>query len=410
MKQLTCVLLMLVSSLTTASWSEDWPGWRGPRGDGSSIEAKVPMTWSATDNVVWKFPFETALNGHSSPVIYNDVVLLTGADKNALKRLLIAVDAKTGKKQWEVAVDESPLEKKHTLNSWASATPATDGKSIYVSFLHEKEMLVAAYDFGGRELWKVRPGIFSSVHGYCSSPVIFEDSVIINGDHDGDAYLVALERATGKTVWKTPRENRTRSYCTPLIRDIDGRTQMMLSGSKSIASFDPRTGQRHWVIDGPTEQFVASLVYHKDLIFVTGGFPDKHIMAIDPRGSGNLTKSDNIKWHRQRNGVSYVPSPVAINGLFFIVADDGIGTCIDCVSGEQKWQKRLGRRFSASLVTADNRVYYLDDDGNCKVLKAAAEYEELADNKLGEATYASMAISNGKLFIRGEHNLYCIGH
>lgn len=407
MNRSTCLLVSLLFCVSTAVQGENWPGWRGPRGDGSSHEQNLPIRWSDVDNVVWKIDLKSS--GHSSPIVWNDIVLVTGADTEAKKRVLSAIDRNSGKELWEIAVDDSPLEKKHTLNSWASSTPATDGQKVFVSFLHEKEMLVAAYDLTGHELWKVRPGVFSSVHGYCSSPILFENLVIINGDHDGDAYLVALEQATGKTVWKTTRENRTRSYCTPLIREIDGRMQMMLSGSKSIASFDPRTGNRHWIIDGPTEQFVASLVYHKNLIYVTGGFPDKHIMAIDPRGTGNLTKSENIKWHRQRNGVSYVPSPVATNGLFFIVADDGIATCIDCVSGEQKWQKRMGRRFSASLMTAGDRVYYLDDDGNSKVLKATTEYEEMADNKLGEATYASMAASRGQLFIRGEKHLFCIG-
>jgi len=408
MKRYFSLLVSLIFSLSTAVQAENWPGWRGPRGDGSSDESDLPITWSDSDNVAWKI--ELNYGGHSSPIVWNNTVFMTGADTDTKKRVLGAIDRTSGKRIWDVTVDNSPLEKKHTLNSWASSTPATDGQSVFVSFLHEKEMLVAAYDFAGREVWKVRPGVFSSVHGYCSSPVLFDNLVIINGDHDGDAYLVALERTTGKTAWKTVRANRTRSYCTPLIREIDGRIQMMLSGSKSIASFDPRTGNQHWIIDGPTEQFVASLVYHKNLIYVTGGFPDKHIMAIDPRGTGNLTKSTNIKWHRQRNGVSYVPSPVATNGLFFIVADDGIATCIDCVSGEQKWQKRLGRRFSASLMTAADRVYYLDDDGNSKVLKATSEYQELADNKLGEATYASMAASCGQLFIRGEKYLFCIGN
>ena len=404
----SCLLLVVIAGLSVqTAFAENWPGWRGPRGDGTSQESKLPTAWSDTENVAWKVPL--AFGGHSSPVVWNDFVFLAGADTESKNRVLIALDRKTGKTIWEAVVDQSPLEKKHNLNSWASSTPTTDGERVYVSFLKEKEMLVAAYDLKGNELWKVRPGVFSSVHGYCSCPVVFEDTLIINGDHDGAAYLLALNRKTGSTVWKTDRENKTRSYCTPLIREIDGRTQMMLSGSKSIASFDPRTGKRQWVIDGPTEQFVASLVYHEGLVFVTGGFPDKHIMAIDPRGSGNLTKSENIKWHIERNGVSYVPSPVATEGLFFIVSDEGVGTCRDAKTGEVQWQKRIGRHNSASLVTAEGRVYFLDDDGVMRVVKAAREYEVIAENKLGEATYASPAMSRGQMLIRGEKHLYCIG-
>ena len=151
-----------------------------------------------------------------------------------------------------------------------------------MTFLDDKEMLVAAYTFEGDQKWLVRPGVFSSTHGYCSCPVVFENSVIVNGDHDGEAYIVSLNRDTGKPVWKTPLEYKTRSYCTPIIRDIDGRTQMILSGSKCVASYDPRTGSRHWILDGPTEQFVASPVMNHGLIFITGGFPDKQYFVIDP--------------------------------------------------------------------------------------------------------------------------------
>ena len=153
------------------------------------------------------------------------------------------------------------------------ARTATDGKLVYVAFLDQESMFVAAYDFAGKQRWAVRPGPFFSKHGFCSSPVLFEDLVIVNGDHDGDSYLVALDRHTGKTVWKTPRENQTRSYCTPIIRTIDGRTQMVLSGNKCVASYDPYNGKRHWIIDGPTEQYVASLVYNGRLLFMTAGFP-----------------------------------------------------------------------------------------------------------------------------------------
>ena len=206
-----------------------------------------------------------------------------------------------------------------------------------------------------------------------------------------------------------PRENKTRSYCTPIIRDIDGRTQMILSGSKCVASYDPRTGQRHWILDGPTEQFVASPVENKGLIFITGGFPDKHILAIDPRGSGRITEASHVKWHHLNKGVSYVPSPVAANDFFYCVADGGIGGCYDAVTGEVKWQERLGRHHSGSLVAAAGRVYFLDDDGITHVLEVGPDFKVLATNPLGEEAYSSPAISQGQMFIRGEKHLFCIG-
>ena len=387
--------------------AENWPCWRGPRGDGSSVDAQVPVRWSADENIAWKVPFSH--RGHASPIVWENRIFLVGSNSEQQDRVLASLDRKTGKLLWEVVVVHSPLEKIHQLNSYASSTPATDGERIYASFLDQRQMLIAAYDFDGNELWKVQPGVFSSTHGYCSSPLLFEDKVIINGDHDGEAYLVALDRATGKTLWKTPRENKTRSYCTPIIREINGRTQMMLSGSKSVTSYDPHDGSRQWIIDGPTEQFVASLVYNQGLLFVTGGFPDKHILAIDPTGTGNVSKS-HIVWKYERKGVSYVPSPVAVDKYFLMVSDDGIGTCYEALTGKIEWQERIGgRHYSPSLVAANGLAYFLDDDGIMRIVKPGPKLDVIAVNDLHEPCYASPAISQGQIFIRGEKMLYCIG-
>lgn len=394
-------------SLCAAGYAENWPGWRGPRGDGRSTEQNIPLRWSATENIAWKVPLP--YSGHSSPIVWNDRVILVGTDKAKSRRMLVTLDRKSGKTIWEREVLVSPLERKHKLNSWASSTPVTDGKKIYVSFLDRKNMLVAAYDMNGNELWTVRPGAFSSKHGYCSSPILFKDKVIVNGDHDGDAYLVALSRETGKTIWKVDRENRTRSYCTPIIRKFGGRTQMILSGSRCIASYDPNSGSRHWIMDGPTQQFVASVVDNDGLVFITGGFPDHHVLAIDPTGKGNISDTKFIKWRHQGRFASYVPSPIAAGPYFLVVADNGIGSCFDAKTGEHYWKKRMGRRFSASLVSAGELVYFLNDDGICTVLKPGKSYQVVAINKLGEQTYASPAISQGQIFIRGEKHLFCIG-
>src|SRR5436190_15716877 len=303
--------------------AENWPGWRGPRGDGTSLEQGIPIRWSGTENVAWKVA--VAHQGHASPIVWGDRIFLVGTDLEKQERILTALDRANGATRWERTVVQTPLEKKHRLNSFSSSTPVTDGELVYVSFLDGGQMFAAAFDFDGIERWKVRPGVFSSVHGYCSSPVLFEDKLIINGDHDGDAYLVALDRHSGRTIWKTSRENRTRSYCTPIIRDIDGRTQMVLSGSKCVASYDPHDGSRHWIIDGPTEQFVASVVYSHDLLFVTGGFPEHHVLTIKPSGSGNVTSS-HIAWHHTGKLASYVPSPIAVGDYFLVASDDGLAT------------------------------------------------------------------------------------
>ncbi len=402
------LLATLVTTFATPTRAENWPGWRGPRGDGSSAEVQVPLRWSATSNIVWQTVLPGA--GHSSPIVWGDRVFTVTAIAETEGRDLLCLDRKTGKILWQQTVITSPLEKKHKLNSHASSTPVTDGKLIYVAFLDVQEMVVAAYDFTGQQKWLARPGTFKSVHGFCSSPVLYKDKVIVNGDHDGDSYIVALDRATGKTVWKTPRENHTRSYCVPLIRQLSGRMQMILSGDKTVASYNPDDGKLHWIIRGPTEQFVASLVYnqHADLLFMTGGFPEHHLLAIRHTGSGNVTDTA-VAWHNTKAScVSYVPSPISEGNYFLVVSDSGYANCFEAATGNLLWQEKLGEHH-ASLVSAKELIYFLNDDGVMNVVRPGPEFVRVARNELGEPCFASPAISQGQLFIRGEKHLYCIG-
>ena len=318
----------------------------------------------------------------------------------------MCLSIKTGKTLWKKTVLESPIEKLHRKNSRASSTPVTDGKSIYVSFLDQEKMFIAAYNLEGKKLWEKRPGIFSSVHGYCSSPILWKNKVIINGDHDGNAYIVALNKETGSEAWKTPRPNKTRSYCTPLIRTIGGRNQLILSGSKSVASYDPDTGKQHWIIDGPTDQFVASLVYDQKYLYMTCGFPSKHMMAIDPTGSGNVTET-HVIWHTRKNP-SYVPSPVVVKGYYLAVSDSGTATCWKAHEGKLLWKQKLGREHSASLVVLRDHVVFGSEKGLITVVKPGPEFEEIAKMDLSEPLWASPVITDGNWFLRGEEHLFCI--
>jgi outer membrane protein assembly factor BamB len=416
-----CGLTFILQSFCTLR-AENWPGWRGPRGDGTSGETGLPLEWNGESgkekNLRWKVAIPG--KGHASPIVWGDRLFVVTCDEERHERLLLGIDAITGNQLWQKLVLRSPLEKKHALNSFASSTPVTDGERIYVTFLKTSEsavaaegrvspgvMVVAAFDLAGNEVWRVEPGEFSSMHGYCSSPVLFEGKLIVNGDHDGDGYLVALDRATGETRWKIDRPNNTRSYCTPIIREIDGRTQMVLSGSKCVASYDPHDGLLNWIIDGPTEQYVASLVYNGRLLFLTAGFPEHHLLAIDPRGAGNVTGS-HIRW-RTREGASYVPSPIAAGPYFLVTSDDGIGSCFEAESGKRLWKVRLGKHYSGSPVLIDGLVYFTADDGATKIVRPGPKFDLAAENRLGEDCYASPAVSARRIYFRAEKHLYCIG-
>lgn len=395
-----------VVSCATSLRAENWPQWRGPRLDGTSVDAAPPTRWSGTENITWKTTLPGS--GHASPIVWGDRVFTVSADDATNDRLLICLDRGTGAIVWKSVVLTAPPEAIHRLNTHASSTPATDGERVFTTFLDKDQVVIAAHDFSGKPLWLKRPGRFSSVHGFCSSPIVHGDKVIVNCDHDGDGYIVALARTDGRELWRIERPNKTRSYCVPLIRTVAGRTQMVLSGSKCVASYDPETGKLLWMMDGPTEQFVASLVFNEKagLFFLTGGFPQHHILAIRPDGQGNVTESA-IAW-RTNKGAAYVPSPVAEGDWCLVVSDSGVGHCFAAATGEIAWQERLGEEH-ASLIAAAGMVYFLNDNGTMNIVRPGAKFDRVAQNELGERTFASPAFSDGQIFIRGETSLYCIG-
>ncbi|MGV3661314.1 MAG: PQQ-binding-like beta-propeller repeat protein [Prosthecobacter sp.] len=418
--------LFLLLALTSPLLAENWPQWRGPRLDGTSKDAGFPITTEG--NVTWQV--ELPGSGHASPIIWEDKIFTVAALPEDEERVLLCHDRATGNLLWQSIVLKAPKEGTHKLNSLASSTPATDGQSIFTAFLDNTEtdatrainagkefgkgevpkgtVVISAHDIAGKPLWQVRPGLFSSKHGFCSSPILFEDKVIVNCDHDGDGYIVALAKADGKELWRIARPNNTRSYCVPLIRDIGGRTQMVLSGTMCVASYDPRTGKELWMINGPTEQFVASLVFSDKtgLLYMTGGFPEHHLLAIKPDGSGNITDT-HIAW-RTNKGVAYVPSPIVEGDHLLIVSDSGVAHCFDAKTGEIAWEERM-REHHASLTSAEGRVYFVNDFGVLRTVKPGKTYELLAESELKEKVFASPALSEGQIFIRTDKSLICLG-
>jgi len=424
MRLLTFSLLLAV---TLPLFAENWPQWRGPRMDGTSSDTGFP-TKCEVNAATWKVELPGA--GHASPIVWEDKVFIVTAIAETSERALLCLDRKDGHVLWQTAVIKSPLEKKHNLNSLASSTPATDGEQIYTAFLdlnntkslppttsgHPNdggtatlgEPVVSAHDFTGKLVWQKHVGKFSSKHGFCASPVLYKDKVIVNCDHDGDGYIVALDRKDGHELWRIERPNKTRSYCVPLIREIAGKMQMVLSGTLCVTSYNPDDGKLIWMMDGPTEQFVASLVYgeRSGYLFLTGGFPEHHVMAIKPDGIGNITQT-HIAW-RTNKGAAYVPSPIVEGDWFLIVSDSGIGHCFEAKTGRIAWEERL-REHHASLVSAQGNVYFTSDSGLLRVVKPGEKYDLVAESDLGEKVFASPAMSEGQIFVRGDKTLFCFG-
>jgi len=399
--------LCLLASWRGFSETENWPMWRGPRGDGTSLEQSVPTYWSATNNIAWK----TAVpgEGHSSPIVWGDRLFLTTALKETQDRCLLCFDRKTGALLWQQAILHSPLEPKNPENSYASSTAATDGQKVFATFLDGKDVVVAAYDFEGHRVWLVRPGQFYSQHGFSHTPVLFEDKVIIDCDSKGENFIVALARQDGHILWKVQRDNPTQSYSAPLIREMTGRLQMVVPGNKAVTSLDPRTGRTLWVTDGPSEDCVITPAYNEraGLVLTCSSWPKRVLQAIRPDGDGNITQT-KIVWS-STGGAPYVPSPISLGDWFFTSGFETKETwCFEAATGKILWHEKMGLHH-ASPVSANGLVYFLNDDGVMHVVKAGPTFELVARNEVGERTYASPAISRGQIYLRGFKHLYCIG-
>ena len=373
-----------------SAFAENWPCWRGPRGDGTSLETNMPMRWDATT------------------IIWGDRVFTITALKGTRQRVLLCLDRQTGKLLWRKTVLRVALERLHRDNSYASGTPATDGEKVYVSFLDRREVVVAAYDFSGKQLWQVRPGTFASPHGYSCSPVLYQDKVVINGASKGTAFLAALSRDDGRTLWEVSLEQPALSYSTPFIRDMAGRTQMIFCGNKSVAGYNPDDGTRLWTVAGPSDEFVATPTYSEraGLVFISSGFPKRHLLAIRPDGQGNVTQT-HIAW-RTTEGAAYVPSLTSTGDYVLSTNTAGWVHCFEAATGKLFWKQKLGKQYPSPIV-ANGLVYILNDDGVTNVIQPGPEFVCIAQNNIGQRTRASLAVSEGQIFLRGDTHLFCIG-
>ena len=396
----------LLAYSTTTAQAEAWPGWRGPRGDGTCMEKNVPTKWDPA-GALWKI--ELPGKGHASPIVWGGRVLTVTALTATKERVLLCLDRNTGRILWQRTVVQGPLEKIHKENSYASGTPATDGERVYVTFRVGDDIVVAAHDFAsGKQLWLVRPGTHTGGWGFSNEPVLFKDKVIIDGDSKGDSFLIALGRKDGKTLWRISRTNKGISYSAPLIRELAGRTQLIQCGDRCVASFDPDTGQQLWRVDGPSQEFVATPVYSEraGLVFVSSSWPKRILLAIRPDGRGDVTET-HIAWHDTK-GAPYVPSMIVADDYLLSVNRGGTAFCYEAATGDVLWQEKLGRHH-ASPVLVGGRVFFINDNGQVNVIKPGREFECVATYELGESCYASPAISDGQVFLRGFKHLFCFG-
>jgi outer membrane protein assembly factor BamB len=394
------------SGVTIDVDDSDVPSWRGLAGDGRFAAASVTH-WSPSENVLWKAAVPG--RGHSTPVLCGEHVLLTTSDDAASRQLLLAYDRKSGERLWESLIHEGNLPRRHNKNSHASASPACDGQHVYCVFINGDQLWVTAVDMQGQQAWQTAVGEFTSEHGYGSSPVLYQSLIIVNGDNLSNSFVAAIDRGTGKVVWSTTRRTSGRhgSYATPVVAHLGGRDQLLLSGSHSTSSYHPDTGALLWTCEGPAEVTACTPAFSEDLVFSSGGYPEKELLAIRPDGSGDVSAS-HIAW-RTSKGVTYVPSPLYHDGLLYVVNDGGFATCFDAKTGGQVWQERLDGSFSASPVLAGDAVLVTNEAGTTYVFRAGRTFELIATNKLESGGFASPVVSSGRIYLRTDNALYCVG-
>ena len=394
----------------TAFADESWPQFRGPRGDGSSDSTGVPRTWSETKNVRWK----TAIHdrGWSSPVVLGNQVWLTTATPDGKKLYAVCVARDTGAivHDLELFQVETPDEI-HTTNSYASPSPVLEGDHVWVSFGTYGTACLERRT--GKTVWTRRDLPCNHWRGPGSSPILWKHLYICHYDGYDYQYVVALDKRTGDTVWKTNRSNDygtddgdfKKAYSTPIVIEAAGRTQMISAGSKAAFSYDPLTGEESWQVRFSRFSSTARPLWGHGLVIVNTGFGKGELLAVRPDGKGDVTKS-HVEWHVTR-GVGSKTSSLLIGDLIYSVVDrGGIVSCLDAKTGEQVWTGRLGGNFSASPIVVDGAMVFCDEAGKPALLAPGREFRKLGVNQLDEGCMSSPAVAGKAIFLRTRTHLY----
>jgi outer membrane protein assembly factor BamB len=432
----------VLSPATSATGS--WPSFRGTHAAGVADGQRLPDRWNGStgEHVLWR----TTIPGlaHSSPIVWGDTIVVTSAisslkgatfkpglygdgdasdDRSVHTWMVYAIDKRSGRIRWQrVAHEGPPRNKRHIKSTYASATPATDGRIVVAWFGSEG---VHAFDMNGAPLWTVDLGrvdmgaydIPTYEWGPASSPIIWDGLVILQCDTQADSFLLALNAATGETVWRVSRDELP-SWGSPTVAVTSDGAQVVTNASNFIRGYDARTGRELWRLGGSSKITAPTPILAEDLIIVASGrAPERPIFAVRPSARGDLTlpegrtTSTAIAWSYTARG-SYMPTPLAYNGLLYVLANNGVLDAYEVKTGRDVYRQRLplvGSGFSASPVAADGKIYLSNEDGDMLVVRAGRTFEHIATNSIGELLMATPALSDGVMYVRGVSSLFAIG-
>ena len=411
----------------------DWPQWRGPNWDGVA-RGDAPLQWSDTEHIKWKASIPG--RGHSSPVVWGDKIFLTTAVQTGPspepaagggrgrgfgsrvpqpehKLMVMCFDRKTGKLLWErLATTVAPHEGYHPqYGSFASNSPVTDGKHV-IAFFGSRG--VFCYDLEGNEVWKKDFGLqlrMYNTFGEGSWPALEGSTLLLLFDHEGESFLVALDKSTGKELWRTPRTDSNTNWSGPVVIAYQGRKQVVVSATKKVHAYDFETGKPIWEAAGLGQNTIPAPVTDGSILIAMSGFRNPNLLAIKLGRDGDLTGTDAIAWTNQR-GNSYTPSPVLADGKLYMLTDSGMLSCVDLKTGTPYYsQQRLPKpyNFKASPVAAGGKLYLASEEGDVIVVKMGGKFEVLATNTLeGQFFVATPAIVDGEIYLRGQNTLFAV--
>lgn len=404
-----CVVFLLAS--TGQANAENWPRFRGINGLGIAEAKTVPVKWTAND---FRWSIELPGTGHSSPVTWDKRVFVTSADKSAGKRFVSCYSTEDGSEIWKKTVDYKSY-KSHKNNSQASNTPAVDADHVYVLFQSKAGSPLIAFDHDGQQKWTYELGPYLHGQGGATSPIVYGDLVVVCNDHKSPSFIAAIDRRTGKEVWKKPREGKRACYTTPCVfRPAKGPEQLVFSHCfEGIVGVDPKSGNQLWHVDvfgTHSQRAVGSPIQFENLILANSGGVggDKNSVAVRIETSG--TKFEATEAYRFRNSKSpHVPSLIVYDGRLFLWTDQGIVVCAEAKSGKLLWQARVGSNYFSSPVCINGLLYNHSVDGQMVVIGTGEKYELIARNPIGELSHATPAVGDGKLIVRTLTRLIAIG-
>lgn len=410
-----------------------WPQWRGPLGTGAAIKGSPPVAFSETKNLKWKTPIPG--KGHATPIVWDDKIIIQtavatnikgekpgdGAQSEGERRMsgsqtdkvheykVILVNRENGKILWETTVaQEMPQESTHELGSWASNSPCTDGELIYAYFGSRG---IHCLDFNGRIIWQKDFGQMQKHmnFGEGSSPFLYKDRLFIQWDHEGESFLVALDKKTGNEEWRAARNEGT-SWASPFVVEVNEKTQVITSATNQVRSYDYETGEVIWTTTGLTRNVIPNPVYENGILFVMSGFRGSALQAIDlAKAKDDISQSDAVLWRYDKN-TPYTPNPLLMNGkLYFLRVNNGFLTCLDAKTGNEFYANEKLEKIS-TLYSSPSGVgdrIYIAANNVCMVIKAGEKFEVLASNELDDNFHASPVIVGNELILRGFHSLYC---